>query len=149
MGSDWHRLRPVLHFPTLAHAVQTLRSDICAHVMVENAPTMMPVHRDAILYSLGLGTDAVVQLDAKLWTEMGRGRLYISSIPYLPLTREPARRIGIWDEGWGRGPWEMVPGHGGTMPTMMQSRGGRDGAPRASTYHPGKNHYRPIFYFPN
>ena len=71
-------------FPALCRVIQKARPDIHLHVMVENAGSMRPEHRQAIQDSLGLAGGSGPVINAGLWTSFTRSRTFFS-----PLPREP------------------------------------------------------------
>ena len=86
----------VLYFsvPTVAWALQTMRPDVTVHVVVENAASMLPVFRDAILETLG-GLDCgghLLTLDAGDWAAMPRRRHFFGTVPVGVDAQRPARR---------------------------------------------------------
>ena len=96
----------VLYFsvPTVAWALQAMRPDVTVHVMVDNAASMLPVFRDAILETLG-GLDGgghLLTLDAGDWAAMPRRRHFFGTIPVGRDAQRPARRPPL-------GPWLAAP----------------------------------------
>ena len=96
----------VLYFsvPTVAWALQAMRPNVTAHVMVDNAASMLPVFRDAILETLG-GLDGgghLLTLDAGDWAAMPRRRHFFGTIPVGRDAQRPARRPPL-------GPWLAAP----------------------------------------
>ena len=87
----------VLYFsvPTVAWALQTMRPDVTVHVVVENAASMLPVFRDAILETLG-GLDCgghLLTLDAGDWAAMPRRRHFFGWASW-PNDRRAAPPLG-------------------------------------------------------
>ena len=69
-------------FPGLCRVVQFARPDLNVHVMVENAGSLLPLHREAILTSLGLTAGSGPIIDAGPWSHFSRARTFFSSLPY-------------------------------------------------------------------
>ena len=83
-----------VHFfvvPVVRWAILRVRPDLCVHVVVENAASMLPLHRDAILEALG-GLSArthLLALDSQEWAHMPRHRFYFSTLPVADDGRRP------------------------------------------------------------
>ena len=116
--------------PTVAWALQKLRPDTNVHVVLENAGSMQPRHKAAIMQALG-GLNAgehLRTLDSREWSAFPRRRHYFMTLPDSGPLALPARRDAPWEPGWGPIP-------SATIYPMMCSRS--NVTPRASTiqYH--------------
>ena len=116
-------------FPVVAYAVQALRPDLNLHVVVENAGSMIDVHRLCMKASLGIPAAGRrdPMIDAGKWAPFPRKRVFLSSLPWVEPRVWPPRRQAPWDRGW-------APRGQGAMPTMLRSRNRGVGPLRASSY---------------
>ena len=99
LGLTGARSSDVYVFPGLRRVVQVARPDLEVHVLVDNAGSLLPPHRQAILTSLGLTNGSGPVIDAGAWSHFARARTFFSSLPYdhgtpLPLEPPPSRRDG-------------------------------------------------------
>ena len=69
--------------PTVAWALAEMRPDVTVHVILENAASMTPLHRTAILRALGglVENLHLRTLDAANWTAFPRRRLFLCTVP--------------------------------------------------------------------
>ena len=120
--------------PALCGILQDLRPDLHINTLLENAGSMLDMHRDAILGGLNLaGCHALApRVDAGDWAPVPRRRTLISTLPHLPIP-SPRARPHPWDPGWYR--WSRDP-----PPTMLRARSDPAEPIRASTYQYAPRH---------
>ncbi len=78
---------------------QRWRPDLVVHLVLENAGSMRPQHRQAIAQALGIPGEWMVSLDSADWTACWRRRLYAATFPPAAGT-QPARRPAPWHPDW-------------------------------------------------
>ena len=119
----------VITVPLIAGELQRRRPDVRVHVLLENAGSMLPIHREAITEMLGVNMSSHAPVvDAAGWTAFTRRRTLFATVAD-DERWTPPRRPRPWDAGW-----SPAAGRGATMATMTRSRA-RAGEPlRASTY---------------
>jgi len=129
-----------VHFfvvPTVAWAIQELRPDVHAHIVLENAASMQPRQKQAILQALGFLEERrhLRTMNSGNWTAFPRNRHYFSTLGDDAQPSLPERRPQPWETGW-------APRADSAMEPMMRSRDAN--AVRASTrqYHPRSLVYR-------
>ena len=124
---------PVIHW-----AARRMRADVTCHVIMENAGSMLPFHRDAILEALGGLTvqSNLMVLDSREWSHAPRRRNFIGTLPVEDPGCRPARRPPPWEPGFALR-WD------GEGVVMMRSRG-HGYEIRASTY---QYHPRHLLYW--
>ena len=93
------RSSDVYAFPAICRVVQVARPDLTLHVMVENAGSILPPHRQVILSSLGLPSSAGPIIDAGPWSHFTRSHTFFSSLPHEP-GPPPAPRPTPFEDGW-------------------------------------------------
>ena len=111
--------------PVCMWALQHMRPDIRIFGVVENAASMRPEYRTAILEALGCRDPGqAVDMDAKEWSLFPRHRYYFSTFPGNQDTGPesllgplPAKRTGIADPGWAFHP-------DGDKPPLLRARSG-------------------------
>ena len=86
--------------PTIAWALTQMRPDVRVHVVVENAGSMLRVHRDTISAALNITDDRAVSIDSAAWAHMPRKRLFFGTMAPYPHPLRPARRSAPWDYGY-------------------------------------------------
>ena len=104
-------------FPALARVIQLARPDLHVHVLVENAGSTLPRHRECMRRALGIcgGERKDLMIDAGQWAAFPRKHIFLSTLPWQPIVTWPPRRSAPWDSGWSPRP-------GYVMPAMLRSR---------------------------
>ena len=95
-------------FPALAWMIQRRRPDLHIHVMVENAGTMVDIHKDSMARALGIPIEAwrAPVIDAGRWAAFPRQRIFLSTLPWKEPARWPDTRPHRGARGGERAGWD-------------------------------------------